>query len=751
MKPRSTNIVTDRIETNESPAANGVLELQPPATLAQGGQAHKELKPNGTTNGNGAVGTSGTNGANGAGAHGESSSQPVIPTAPVSNEQKQKAFDLFRAGKSKGDVFRELGLTIYQVKNLKKTFNRYHPAQVWESPEDWVKSQDDVLAQEKVQEKAGNADVWLLIQALYSGGQPLMGILPFCGDPDQLVTDTMTRQKWFETVSGLVNKAGTLRDALEKRWGLIVKTYVMKDSIKESLENTPYGAFLLHRLNFRYVPNEAAFYRYYPQGKHQEKEGTWEFVSQAEVLRDILDWVVTKEIPKASLEISQVQSALNPMRPLGLFKTHNFSTNPLHVKNGMLFFEEEELVPVSPAYFSRVKLPVTYKKEAGTNPKLFLEFLDEAGFLPEDKELLQLWCGFVLLGNNSVHKIMLLIGDAGSGKSTLIDILERILGHESIATLNIERLDDRFELGSFYERRLLVAKDVSADALNSHAAHMLKALSGDTLIKAEIKHQNRRVSLKGPFNITITSNTDLYIQLHGDADAWQRRLLILKFIKKAGRKIIPDFADKIFNEESSKVLNWMIQGAIRARAILDKKNEFSQSAVQAERVNALLRLSDTIKAFVSEELQSDPLGAISTDTLYQKYENYCAGNRVLAVARGVFERNILLPIKVKWNGEKAMMKDPETGAPCRGYRGVSIKTLPATSPAPKTPTSATPAPEPPSKPAAAAPSPTAPPAAPAAAPATSSTISATATSEPAAKPSMDPVPTEPTPSNEVQF
>jgi len=280
---------------------------------------------------------------------------------------------------------------------------------------------------------------------------------------------------------------------------------------------------------------------------------------------------------------------------------------------------------------------------------------------------------------------------------------------------------------------------------------MLKALSGDTLIKAEIKHQNRRVSLKGPFNITITSNTDLYIQLHGDADAWQRRLLILKFIKKAGRKIIPDFADKIFNEESSKVLNWMIQGAIRARAILDKKNEFSQSAVQAERVNALLRLSDTIKAFVSEELQSDPLGAISTDTLYQKYENYCAGNRVLAVARGVFERNILLPIKVKWNGEKAMMKDPETGAPCRGYRGVSIKTLPATSPAPKTPTSATPAPEPPSKPAAAAPSPTAPPAAPAAAPATSSTISATATSEPAAKPSMDPVPTEPTPSNEVQF
>jgi P4 family phage/plasmid primase-like protien len=598
---------------------------------------------------------------------------PAVP-ANVTPQQKEEAFNMFRAGKTKGDVCRALKLSISQVKNLKQTFNAKHQTKPWESPEDWLQSQDYILSDDKVKEKAGDAPVWLLIQALHRGGRLLNGILPFCGDSEQMVTATMTREQWFEQVSKLVMEKGTLRDAIEKKWGAIVKCVTTDTGTKEKLVPTPYGAYLLHQLDMRYVPSESSFYRYFPEGNGHEKEGTWEYVTVTEVERDIMEWVVKKEIERASLEQKQISQALYYMRPLGIFTQHNFSTNPLHVKNGMLFFEEEELAPPNPAYFSRSKLPVLFDAKAGETPKRFLQFLDEASLLPEDKDLLQLWCGFVLLGDNSVHKIMMFNGDAGSGKSTLIELLERMLGHESIATLNIERLDDRFELGSFFERRLLVAKDVGADALNSQAAHMLKALSGDSLIKAEIKHQNRRVSLKGPFNITITSNTDLFIKLHGDADAWHRRLVIIKFRKKKG--LVPEnkLADKMFETEGSAILNWMIKGAIRARAILDEKDKFPKSAEQIKRVNELLRLSDSVKAFVSEELQSDAKGSITTADLYDAYENYCARNRVLPTPKGAFEREIVMRIQEKWGGEKGMIKDPETDAPCRGYRGVSFTT-----------------------------------------------------------------------------
>jgi P4 family phage/plasmid primase-like protien len=409
----------------------------------------------------------------------------------------------------------------------------------------------------------------------------------------------------------------------------------------------------------------------------------------------------------------------------------------------MLFFEERELVPVNPAYFSRAKLPVLYNREGGDKPDRFLRFLDEAGFTDEDRSLLQLWCGFVLLGDNSVHKIMMFTGDAGSGKSTLIELLEMMLGHESIATLNVERLDDRFELGSFFEKRLLVAKDVSADALNSQASYMLKALSGDSLIKAEIKHQNRRVSLKGPFNIAITSNSDLFIKLQGDATAWQRRLIIIKFRKKPDLEVENKLSEKMFKDEGSVILNWMIQGAIRARAILDEKEKFPKTAEQEKRVNELLRLSDSVKAFVAEELQSDATGKITTFALHEAYENYCARNRVLPSPKGAFEREIVLRIQEAWGGEKCTMTNPKTGDPCRGYLGISFKPKDSPSTSTNSPVS-TPPTSAPTAPTAKQGDPT-----PATIPPAETTIPATQ-----APPIQDPTtapPTEPTPLPDVQF
>lgn len=620
---------------------------------------------------------------------------------PVTEELKNQVFNMFRDGKLNGEVCRAAKLTIYQVKTLRKRFNQNHPLQPWEAPEHWLETQGDVLTESKLAEKAGKAPVWFLVQALYSGGRPLEGIMSFCGDPEQLVTDTMTRQQWFEQVSKLLLEKGTLRDAIEKKWGPIIEKIRTPKGYVDTLAPAPYGVYLLHQLNLRYVPSESSFYRYNPDLQDNEKSGTWEYVTLEEVERDIFEWVIKREITEASLEQKQILQALFYMRPMGIFPTHHFSTNPLHVRNGMLFIEEGDLYPSNPAYFSRTKLPVQYDANAGDRPTRFMQFLDEAGLTEEDKDLMQLWCGFVLLGNNSVHKIMLINGDAGSGKSTFTNLLERMLGHDSIATLNIERLDDRFELGSFYEKRLLVAKDVSSDALNSRPGQVLKALSGDSLIKAEIKHQNRRVSLKGPFHVLITSNADLYIKIRGDADAWNRRLIIIKFHKKKERDTTePNLSEIMFCREGDKILNWMIKGAIRARVILEakeKKAKFPQSDEQTKRVNELLRLSDSVKSFVLEELQSDAKGKITTAALFEMYENYCARNRVLPAPRGVFEREIVLRIQEAWGGEKVTMTDFKTGSPCRGYHGVSQrpKSPPATKSAePAEPAPAAPLPKP---------------------------------------------------------
>jgi hypothetical protein len=154
------------------------------------------------------------------------------------------------------------------------------------------------------------APVWFLIQALYTGGNRLDGILPFCGDEAERVTPTLTRRGWFQAVSKLVMAKGSLRDAIEKQWGEIIKVVPTEKGTAEFLQAPPYGAFLLHRLNLRFVSAENSFYRYFPEGVGNENEGTWEYLTVTEVQREIMEWVVKKELNRVRLDLKEIGEAI---------------------------------------------------------------------------------------------------------------------------------------------------------------------------------------------------------------------------------------------------------------------------------------------------------------------------------------------------------------------------------------------------------------------------------------------------------
>ena len=76
-------------------------------------------------------------------------------------------------------------------------------------------------------------------------------------------------------------------------------------------------------------------------------------------------------------------------------------------------------------------------------PRLKSELLASA-LDPEDISLLQRWCGALLLGRNRAQRIMLLTGTAGGGKSTLLEIVEDVIGPMNVCQLRTEHLSERF-------------------------------------------------------------------------------------------------------------------------------------------------------------------------------------------------------------------------------------------------------------------------------------------------------------------
>ncbi len=307
-------------------------------------------------------------------------------------------------------------------------------------------------------------------------------------------------------------------------------------------------------------------------------------------------------------------------------------TDFIPVANGMLRLSDRELLPFSPSYHCRHKLAVAYDPKA--YPSLFMETLLKPALDQADILLIQEWSGLALVGVNKSQKIFLLTGTAGGGKSTLVSVLTGIIGTGNVGMLRTELLGDRFEIGRLIGKTLLYGPDVGEDFLTRRTASSLKSLTGGDVMTAEFKNSNESPQVKCQFNVIVTSNSRLTVYLEGDADAWRRRLVIVKYERTKPTKVIPNLAERILAEEGSGVLNFMLDGLDRLR---EANWELKMNERQQRRVDDLLLESDSHRVFVAECLIKDTAAPGMTKAqVYAAYVDYCERRGWAAMIRNRF-------------------------------------------------------------------------------------------------------------------
>ena len=153
---------------------------------------------------------------------------------------------------------------------------------------------------------------------------------------------------------------------------------------------------------------------------------------------------------------------------------------------------------------------------------------------------------------------MLIVGTPGAGKSTVLEIIEAIIGPANVCQLRTEHLSERFELSRFLRKTMLSGKDVPGHFLQTEGAYVLKALVGQDLLSAEKKGSNCEFQLRGEFGVAVSCNSRLRVKLDGDVEAWRRRLLIIRYEKPKPPKRILDFAKTLLASEASGILRWMV-------------------------------------------------------------------------------------------------------------------------------------------------------------------------------------------------
>jgi putative DNA primase/helicase len=173
---------------------------------------------------------------------------------------------------------------------------------------------------------------------------------------------------------------------------------------------------------------------------------------------------------------------------------------------------------------------------------------------------LQQWAGYCLTGCIHEHKLVFIHGPGGTGKSTLANILQRIMADYAIASAMETFTDSTFdrhpeEIARLVGRRLVVANETEAG--HKWRENRIKTMTGGDLITARYMRENS-FSFKPQFKILLVGNHAPTIT---NLDtAIQRRFLILPFLRKPAE--IDLHLEETLEAEMPGILRWAINGAV---------------------------------------------------------------------------------------------------------------------------------------------------------------------------------------------
>lgn len=409
-----------------------------------------------------------------------------------------------------------------------------------------------------------------------------------------------------------------------------------------------FAAYLAHKERVLFDTVTGQFYFYLPD------RGIWQSMSREEVgqrvlaiaRKIILDHAAAQQAPhlrtllpkltaQFSNQVIELASHLQVERaPFGR------PDSVVHAENVMVDLRVSPygMHSFSPEWFSRNQTPIRYV-EGATSP-MWQAFLDHCLPDQDDQRLLQHWGGLALLQRNRPQVILLLTGTGGGGKSTVAGVVRRLVGDENCTELRTQHLGGRFEAGLFHDKTLLIGSDVAPDFLSCDSSAFLKAMTGGDRIIAEFKNKNGVKTLVGDWNVIVTANSRLKVNVQGDLGAWARRLLLLDFSQPKPSTVIPNYHDVMIDKEGPGILNWFLAGAKSLRLVIESGRSFPITPTQRHRVDNLLSESDSVRYFITNHVQASSMAAdcITRSELFEAYLQLCGAKEWSPEPNNRFQR-----------------------------------------------------------------------------------------------------------------
>ena len=329
----------------------------------------------------------------------------------------------------------------------------------------------------------------------------------------------------------------------------------------------------------------------------------------------------------------------------------NLDEYTINLKNGLLDVRTMELHPHNKDYISTLRINAEYNPDAEC-PK-FMEFLNsslESELIPVVQQMIGLCCTTIM----KVQKAFLLIGAAGSGKSTLIKVIQNLVGYENVSGISLQQLSETHSTAGLANKILNCCTDLPDKKLED--VGVFKQIVGGDAFEVNPKHKS--TFLLKPICKLIFSANSLPQNIADRSEGFYRRLIIIRFLKSVPKdKIIRDL-DETLKAEADGIFNFGIQGL---KELIENNFVFDEPNAVREEIDAYRLSSNSALQFVSDCCGLAKTYECERVFLYEKYKGYCAEvnfkalshqrfNKELIAHYGVFQINDPKNRRGKWSG-----------------------------------------------------------------------------------------------------
>lgn len=362
---------------------------------------------------------------------------------------------------------------------------------------------------------------------------------------------------------------------------------------------------------------------------------------------------------------SEVRVAFDVDQPVHLSDDRVAHPNYIAMRNGLFDLESIQkdqviLHPRSPRWFSPLCLPYDWNPDATCD--VWMETLTTI-FDGDEESINALgeFFGYVLTDATNMHAILLLQGPPRSGKSTILRVMQYVIGEDNCVAARLSQLAETFGLWPLVGKRLAVCPDAHLGGGDKAVAvlELLKSISGED---AQPIHRKHLPSITARLGVRFALAVNELPRLGDSANALLPRLVILNcpnsFVGKEDRHL-----EAKLKVEAPGILQFALDGLLR----LHRNGGFTKPTKSREIELEFERLSSPVKAFISDCCVVQPGVETDRDWVWKAWKWWCMEN---GHHHGSKE---LLGTRLKMHIPSLDSRQPcEDGRRRRTYIGVSI-------------------------------------------------------------------------------